>query len=97
MLSDPRVAAQLVKYMAVLYSTCCSDHIPITVDIAIASIPVLEVPSDDKINLCINWSKLSAADKDTYIHVRNIDVHLNAVKVPVDAICCKHNIAMSST
>ena len=55
--------------------------------LAIASIPVLEVPSDDEINLCVNWSKLSTADKDTY--ARDIDVHLNAVKVPVDAICCK--------
>ena len=35
-----------IKYMAVLYSTCCSDHIPNTVDIAIASIPVLEVATD---------------------------------------------------
>ena len=73
----------VIKYMAVLYSTCCSDHIPITVDIAIASIPMLEVPSDE-INLSVNSS---AADKDTY--ARDIYVHLNAVKVPVDAICCK--------
>ena len=76
----------VIKDMDVLYSTCCSDHIPITVDIVIASIPVLEVASDD-INLSVNWSKLSATDKDTY--ARDIDVHLNAVKVPVDAICCK--------
>ena len=46
---------------------------------------MLEVASDDDINLSVNWSKLSAADKDTY--ARDIDVHLNAVKVPVDAIC----------
>ena len=77
----------VIKDMAVLYSTCCSDHIPITVDIAIASIPVLEVPSDDEINVSVNWSKLSTADKDTY--ARDIDVHLNAVKVPVDAMCWK--------
>ena len=37
--------------------------------------------------LSVNWSKLSIADKDTY--ARDIDVHLNAVKVPVDAMCCK--------
>ena len=74
--------------IAMLYSTCCSDHIPITVDIAIASIPVLDVPGDVEINLSVNWSKLSTADKYTY-YARDIDVHLNAVKVPVDAICCK--------
>ena len=73
--------------MDVLYSTCCSDHIPITVDIMIASIPVLEVASDDDINFSVNWSKLSGADKDTY--ARDIDFHFNAVKVPVDAMCCK--------
>ena len=48
---------------------------------------MLEVPSDDDINLSVIWSKLSTADKNTY--ARDIDVHLNAVKVPVDAICCK--------
>ena len=67
-----------------LYTTCCSDHIPITVDIVIASMPVLEVASDDEIILGVNWSKLSATDKETY--ARDIDVHLNAVQVSVDAI-----------
>ena len=47
----------------------------------------LEVATDDDINLSVNWSKLSAADKETY--ARDIDVHLTVVKVPVDAICCK--------
>ena len=32
-----------------------------------------------EINLSVNWSKLSTADKDTY--ARDTDVHLNAVKV----------------
>ena len=41
----------VIKDMAVLYSTCCSDHIPITVDIAIASIPVLEVGYRAMMNL----------------------------------------------
>ena len=54
---------------------------------SIINIPVLEVPSDDEINLSVNWSKLSTADKDTY--ARDIDVRLTVVKVPVDAICCK--------
>ena len=48
---------------------------------------MLEVPSDIENNLSVNWSKLSADDKDTY--ARDNDAHLNAVKVPVDAICCK--------
>ena len=77
----------VIKDMAVLYSTCCSDHIPITVDIAVACIPLLEVASDDAINISVNWSKLSAADKETY--TSDIDVHLNAVKIPVGAISCK--------
>ena len=38
--------------------------------------------------LCVvSMAKLYLLDKDTY--ARDIDVHLNAVKVPVDAICCK--------
>ena len=69
----------------------------LSIIIVIASIPVLEVASDDDINPSVNWSKLSAAGKDTY--ARDIDVHVNAVKVPVDAICCKDTecSAMSST
>ena len=58
--------------MAVLYSTCCSDNISITVDIAVACIPLLEVASGDAINISVNWSKLSSADKETY--ARDIDV-----------------------
>ena len=48
---------------------------------------MLEVASDDAINISVNWSKLSAADKETY--TSDIDVHLNAVKIPVGAISCK--------
>ena len=48
---------------------------------------MLESVVNDNINLSVNWSKLSAADKVTY--ARDIDVHLNDIKVPVDAICCK--------
>ena len=73
--------------MCTSYSTCCCDHIPITVDISIGCIPVLESVDNDNINLSVNWSKLSAADKVTY--ARDIDVHLHAIKVPIDAICCK--------
>ena len=77
----------VINDMNVLYSTCCCDHIPITVDISIGCIPVLESVDNDNINLSVIWSKLSAADKETY--ARDIDVHLNAVKLPVEAICCK--------
>ena len=77
----------VINDMNVLYSTCCCDHIPITVDISIGCIPVLESVNNDNINLSVNWNKLSAADKVTY--ARDIDVHLNSIKVPVDAICCK--------
>ena len=38
-----------------------------------------------KFHLSVNWSKLSAADKETY--ARDIGVHLNAVRVQVGAIC----------
>ena len=65
----------LLMIMNVLYSTCCCNPIPITVDI-----PVLESVHNDNSNHSVNWSKLSAADKVTY--ARDIDVHLNAVKVP---------------
>ena len=61
--------------------------IPITVDISIGCIPVLESVDNGNINHSVNLSKVSAADKVTY--ARDIDVHLNAVKVPVEAICCK--------
>ena len=77
----------VINDINVLYSTCCCDHIPITVDISIGCIPVLESVDNDNINLSVNLSKLSAADK--VIYARDIDVHLNAIKVPADAICCK--------
>ena len=47
---------------------------------------MLEVVSDDGIDLEVNWRTLSPADKET--HARDIDIYLNAVKVQVDAICC---------
>ena len=43
-----------INDMNVLYSTCCCDHIPITVDTSIGCIPVLESVHNDNINHSVN-------------------------------------------
>ena len=56
----------IITNMKVQYHTSCCDNIPLTLDISTECIPELETVDDDRDNLRVNWSKLSAAIVEEY-------------------------------
>ena len=76
--------------MEVLYANSCTDHIPITMDVCISNIPVLE--SNDNDNepemYKVDWRVISDADKELYS--LNYEALLRNVCIPTEALSCKN-------
>ena len=76
--------------MEVLYANSCSDHIPITMDVCISNIPVLE--SNDNDNepemYKVDWRVISDADKELYS--LNSEALLRNICIPTEALSRKN-------
>ena len=75
----------IIRNIDIWYSTCSSDHFPISIDVDMSSVPEVENRTGNESNK-VKWDTLS---KESINHYQKVtDSKLRNVYIPVDALNC---------
>ena len=76
-----------INNMDVLYSITDEDHIPLTINLNVSTLPKMTYDNNDYCSN-ISWDRVNETDLKKYLNLT--DTHLANVEIPIEAILCSN-------